>query len=595
VQGRRRRLLSPLDASFLYFERPTQLLHVGSVAILDASVPFEDLVAAMDARIKPFRRYRQRPVRPFLDLGWPRWEEDPDFDVRRHVRHVAVPPPGGERELHELVDTLFAVPLDRERPLWELYAIDGLADGRSALLWKIHHCMIDGVSGAQLLETMADGTPLAPRLPRPRPGPFEQARAAAEAVRAALAPAALRERMADAFEAAGTIVSMLRHPSPSPPFDGPLSDRRRIVWAAFPLDALLTVRGAAGCKVNDVVLAVIAGALRRYVLRRGALDRAPWVRALVPVSLRGAAEHLKLGNLVSAMFPVLPLDEPDPAERLRRIAAEMGSLKDRGQARASALVLGLAGVLSAPVSALLGRLMPCQTTCNTVITNVPGPREPVVLLGRRILDVHPIVPLFMGMGLEFAVMSYTNRLSICANADARLVPDAHLLPDDLRDSFAELVGACGARPDTAAAAPLPGGLRVADLMVERVIAVGPGDSVPEAYRLMRACRIRHLPVVGPAGELLGVVSHRDLVAAGPSSLLGRPEEERVRLLAWACVGDLMETHVSTASPEEPAAEAGRRLVRYKIGCLPVVDARGGLAGIVTEEDFLRWATERMAG
>jgi CBS domain-containing membrane protein len=226
-----------------------------------------------------------------------------------------------------------------------------------------------------------------------------------------------------------------------------------------------------------------------------------------------------------------------------------------------------------------------------VCTNVPGPRETCHLLGRRILEVHPIVPLFEGLGLEFAIMSYAGQLSICATVEPHLVPDADDIPGYLRASAEELHAAltAGERPEPArlAASPL-----VADLMTADVIAIGPADSLAKAHALMRAKRIRHLPVV-QYGRLAGLVTHRDLLAVSSSSIIMPGEEDRVRLLELVRAADVMETHVSVAAPDDPAAGAGERMIRHKIGCLPVVGRDGRVAGIITEEDFLRWATVHM--
>src|SRR5262249_41859367 len=268
---------------------------------------------------------------------------------RRHLRHVAVPPPGGDRELHELVDSLFATRLDPRHPLWETYLIDGLVRGQSAILCKVHHSMIDGVSGAQLLEAMADPTPHAPPHSSPHALP---ARTLRESVR----PAALIDTGRDLLRAGGILGSFFLESVPRLPFNGPISDARRIVWASFPLDDFLSMRGAAGCKVNDVVLAVIAGAIRRHLPAAGtSLDglRPP---ALGPVSLRRADDHMTLGNLVTSMFPRLPVDLADPVDRLRHVAEEMRTLKAQGQPRAAGLAMQLFGALPAPVSALLARL-----------------------------------------------------------------------------------------------------------------------------------------------------------------------------------------------------------------------------------------------
>ncbi|HXJ33774.1 MAG TPA: wax ester/triacylglycerol synthase family O-acyltransferase [Candidatus Eisenbacteria bacterium] len=580
--------LSPLDAAFLYLERPHQLMHVGCVALLDGPIPFDRFAVAMAERVGRIRRYRQRPVRPFLDLTWPRWEDDAAFDVRRHLRHVAVPAPGGEDEVHRLVDTLFATPLDDRRPLWETYLVDGLAGGRAAILCKVHHAMIDGVSGAQVLEAMADPVPVAADA-RPRP---QGAAPALPSALAALSPQALLATARDAVEAASTFGSMIVQPSSTLPFNGPITDARRIVWASFALDDFLAIRGTVGCKVNDVVLAVIAGALRRYLHAKGVRSDGLRVRTLVPVSVRRPEDHMSLGNLVTSMFPTLPIDVADPIARLTRMSDEMGRLKERGQPRATALTMQLMGLLPAPVNAFLARILPDGSPLNTVCTNIPGPREPRQILGRQITEVHPIVPLFSGMGLEFAILSYAGRISISAAAEANLVPDAAEIPGHLHASLQELRDALGIetgpRPEIAAAGPLVG-----ELMRSRVVTIGPGESLATAYHLMRTHRIRHLPVTTEQGRLIGLVSHRDLLAATSSSLLMN-EEKRVRLLGLARVVDVMETHVVVANASAPAAESGERMIRHKIGCLPVVEAEERLVGIVTEEDFLRWATTHMA-
>jgi WS/DGAT/MGAT family acyltransferase len=593
-----RRRLSPLDAAFLYFEKPHQRLHVGCVAVLDGSVGFPAFGVAMGERLGAVARYRQRPVRPLLDLDWPRWEEDPAFDVQRHLHHVAVPGPGGEAELHALVDRLFATALDEAHPLWETYLIDGLAGGRSALLCKVHHSMIDGVSGAQLIEVMSDGergrshaSPATATIPRG--GRVLEALSTVRTIlRTAASPRAVLAHARDALDAARTLAPLFLEPVSDLPFNGRLTDVRRIVWASFALDDFLAMRGVEGCKVNDVVLAVIAGALRRYVEGCGVPSAGLRMRTLVPVSVRRSEDHLTLGNLVSSLFPTLPVDVAEPVERLRRVAAEMRHLKEQGQARATGWTMQLAGALPAPVSALLGRLLPENPLINTVCTNVPGPREACQILGRSIVDVHPIVPLFQNMGMEFAILSYAGRLSITAVVDPHLVPDADTIPALLQDEAAALGRALGLGAARRPSPPTPG-LRVADLMTRDVLTIGQDESLVTAYALMQERRIRHLPVVDPGGRLVGLVTHRDLLAASSSSLGDPGADTRVRLPAWARARDVMETHLSLSAPDDPAVATGERMIRHKIGCLPVVGPDARLAGIVTEVDFLRWATAHM--
>ena len=608
------RRLSPLDAAFLYYEKPHQRLYVGCVALLEGPVPFPAFATAMTERLGAIRRYRQRPLRPLLDLDWPRWEDDPAFDVRRHLRHVAVPPPGGDEELHELVDTLLGAPIDDAHPLWENYLIDGLAGGRAALLCKVHHAMIDGVSGAQVLEAMADPAergpldgivpsrdgdgltvfPAASEVSRrhAEAAPFVPFSRLRRALRAAASPRTLLGRARDAVTAASTLAPLVLEPISDLPFTGRLSDARRVVWASFRLDDFLAIRGAAGCKVNDVVLAVIAGTIRRYITARGIEADRLRVRTLVPVSIRRAEEHMTLGNLVTSLFPTLPVHIGDPVERLRRIAADMRGLKEQGQAQAAGALMQFLGALPAPFNALLGRIFPDRALISTVCTNVPGPREACRLLGRRIVEVHPIVPLFQNMGMEFAIMSYGGRMSISAAADPHLVPDADTIPSHLTASLDELRAALDVAraPEATAAAAGP---RVDELMTRDVITIGWEDTLATADALMGAQRIRHLPVVDRAGRLAGLVTQRDLAAAAPSSLTHRSPDERARLLAATRAVEVMETHLCVTMPSESAAEAGERMIQHKIGCLPVIDAQARLAGIVTEEDFLRWATAHM--
>lgn len=585
--------LSPLDAAFLYFERPLQRLHVGCVAMLDGTLPFPALVDAVGPRLAAIPRYRQRPVRPPLDLAWPRWEDDPHFDLRRHFRHVGVPAPGGMAELHEVVDTLFATPLDDQHPLWETYLIDGLADHRAALLCKVHHAMIDGISGTQVLEAMADERPrpAANGTPAPAAQPPAATGRPSSILRALASPRALLGRARDALAAAATLSPMLWEPISALPFNGPVTDARRIVWASFPVEDFLAMRGAFGCKVNDLVLAVVTGALRRWVEARGMRPEGLRVRTLVPVSVRRPEDHLTLGNLVTSMFPTLPIGIADPIERLRAVSAEMCALKEKGQAQASGVILSLLGAAPAPLAALLGRLMPEKGLLNTICTNVPGPRETCHLLGRRIVEIHPIIPLYQQMGAEFAILSYAGTLSITAAVDPTLVPDADAIPGHLEAAVEELRAAL--RPRAPAPEPVRTAPRVGDLMSSPVIALRPHERLTTAWTTMRRHRIRHLPVVDEAGRLVGLVTHRDLLSASSSSIVADSEEDRVRLLGWARVADVMETHLSVARPDEDAAHAGDRLVRHKIGCLPVVEGDGRLVGVVTEEDFLRWATAEM--
>ena len=601
--------LSPLDAAFLYLERPTEPLHVGALAVLEGTVPFDAFSDALASRLGALRRYRQRPERATLDWHAPAWVDDRAFDARRHIRRVEVPAPGDDAALHALVDRLFASSCDPAAPLWETYLIDGLSGGRAAILTKVHHCMVDGVSGAKVLEVMTEGAPgddvaVAPSATAPSKRASGALAALADAVAGigstlatAVSPREALARTRAALAAAGAVAALGREPVRPLPFNGTLGAARRIRWAHFLLDDFLAMRGKAGCKVNDIVLAVIAGALRAYLVGRGDASPSGVVRALVPVNVRGSEDALALGNRVSAMVASLPIDEADPIERLRRVVANMRDLKERGQSRALETALDVAGAVPAAAAPLVVRLASLRPLVNTVCTNVPGPREQRHVLGRRILEIHPIVPLALDIGMSFAIMSYAGGLSICLNSDPRLVPDVERLPRLLAASTDELrtrLGVDVAAPPRPRAAAPAGAPTVGELMSREPVTVGPHATLGEAWIVMRERRIRHLPVVDGAHRLLGLVTHRDLLAAAQSSLTFAREEERVRILGRSTVEDIMETHLSTTTPAERAAAAGQRMVRHKIGCLPVLGDDGTVIGIVTEEDFLRWAADRMA-
>ncbi len=415
--GRYEERLSPLDAAFLYLEQPTELLHVGAVSIVEGSVPFESFAALVSERLGALRRYRQRPVRPLLDLITPAWEEDPRFDPRQHVRPVIVGAPAGDAELGRVVDELFARRLDANRPLWEIYLLQGLAGGHSAILSKVHHCMIDGVSGSHILELMSDPTAepdagLPARqagLPAPHSAPQDRwiRRGVRTAIAVAGKPSLVLAGARHAAGAAGLIADLLRDPIQPMPFNGRLSGARRIVWTSFPLEDFLAMRGAAGCKVNDVVLAVITGALRRYLPPGKVAGYGSRLRALIPVSIRRDDEYLALGNRVSLMFAHLPIGVTDPLDRLRCVAEEMQRIKERGQRQAFDAILAFSGMLPTAVGSVLTRLSGGGTRpiVHTVCTNIPGSRERRYVLGRPIVDIHPIVPLAAGIGLGFAILS----------------------------------------------------------------------------------------------------------------------------------------------------------------------------------------------
>jgi CBS domain-containing protein len=466
--------------------------------------------------------------------------------------------------------------------------------------------MIDGVSGVHVLELLTDGAGDHAEAASAANGRGAPAPAAdddgwlASALGAAVHPRRTLARVQEAVRAGSALAGLALAPGAAFPWNGPIGPERAVRWQTFELDHLRAMRAAAGCKINDVALAISAGALRSLL---PAESRTPGrrARALVPVDVR-PPDDLTLGNRFSGRFASLPVDVADPRERLRLLGDEMqGQKKVRG-VQPFDVALAVAGTLPAAVAPWVVRLNGQRPIVHTVCTNVPGPREPRRVAGVDVLAIHAVVPLAAGVGLGFAMLSYAGTFSIVATADPALVPEVDRVPDALAAAADELAVSLGIAPARvpAAAAVAPAAVQAAgavttvgDLMTRAVATITPETHLNEVWSLMRSRRVRHVPVVDAGGSLCGLVSHRDVLAALPSSL-GTRSGRGTGLLAfgWAEARDIMETHLSTATADEPARAAGRRMASQKIGCLPVVGARGELVGLLTETDLVRWATER---
>jgi diacylglycerol O-acyltransferase len=456
--------MTALDAAFYHLERAGQLLHVGGIYTLDGPLDYDRTLAHLSDRLHLVPRYTQRVVPVPLNLGHPTWEPARGFDIRNHVVRHVLRPPGDTEQLRNLASRLFAEPLDRAFPLWQLHQIDGYRGDRSAMLAKVHHCMIDGVSGVQLLEVLFDVTPT-PQVPPPAPEagsalplPRPSAQAwralvdgAATAVDGLRALGGLLRRPADAWseltETVASLSEVLRvmlAPIPPTPFNGFVGSLRRIEWTIFSLNEVKAVKNRLGGTVNDVILATISGALRRYLEDRGWNPDRVELRAMCPVNVRAAAEHLKLGNRVSAMMAPLPVGILDPLERLRQVRAAMEQLKRSGESARMERVMRLLSYVPAPVQHQLGWVQ--SMPVNTICTNVPGPAVSLFFQGRRLDTMVPIVPLAQGVGLAFAILSYADTITIGANLDPGLITDGERIAVHLRASFEELRGLAGVEP-----------------------------------------------------------------------------------------------------------------------------------------------------
>jgi WS/DGAT/MGAT family acyltransferase len=444
--------LSGLDRSFLALEGETAHMHIGATLVFDggslvSSSGGVDLARMRDytaARIHDLGRYRQRLAEAPVtrDLFW---VDDPDFDIARHVHHMRLPAPGGDVELREIVGHLIAQPLDRGRPLWELWLIEGLAGGRFAVLTKTHHCLVDGVGAVDLLARLLSPTPsdVIPEAPpfRPRP-PGSLRLLTRDLVRAATRPArmarALREvRDGDALGAVGESLSGYRLTSRLP-INHPIGRARRVDWCSMSLEELRGVRQRLGGTLNDLVLAIATSALRSFLLQRelkvGALD----VRALVPVSVRDA-DARDPGNQIAMWLVDLPVEEADPRLRFEQIRSVTRELKRSSKTKAAAALARVSNWTSTTLMSRAARLLPLARPFNLLITNVPGPQLPLYLLDAKLEAGYPQAPLFVDQGLAVALFSYNGQMFWGLNADRDLVPDLELFRAALLAGCDELV------------------------------------------------------------------------------------------------------------------------------------------------------------
>ncbi|MHA6783750.1 WS/DGAT/MGAT family O-acyltransferase [Pseudonocardia saturnea] len=453
--------LSPLDASFLFAEHDGAAMHVGGVMTFDPPEHFDvdGFVALIGRRLGLVPRYRQKVREVPGRLGLPVWVDDPDFDLAYHVRRSALAAPGTEEVLHELVGRLLSRRLDRSRPLWEIYLVEGLADGRLAVVTKTHHAMVDG------LATMDIGAVLLDLTPEPRETPDDDWHPAREPWGVELAASAVLDTMRRpqlALDATGRILGDVRYAAstigrtveavldtgrtaartrPVHPLNAVTGSQRRYGTARTPLAEHRAVRKAHGGTVNDVVLAVVAGALRRWMISRGEpLTHDTSVRALVPVSVRARA-GAGAGNSISAYFVDLPVAEEDPVARLSAVRGAMEAHKRGGRAVGAARLIGLVGLAPPVVHSVAVRLTSqfSSQLYNVLITNVPGPPRPLYALGARMLDMFPIVPLAGGQAVAIGVTSYDGHMHYGLTADRDAMPDVAVLADALRESLAELV------------------------------------------------------------------------------------------------------------------------------------------------------------
>ncbi len=475
--------LSGVDAAFLYLERKEIPLNIASVSLFDGPIPFDRLVAHIESKLPLIPRYRQIVVAPPWNLAYPVWEYDPHFDISRHILRVKLDPPGGEAELEALAGRILGQVMDRSKPLWDIHLVEGLNDGRGALIARVHHALADGISGAALLKVMLDPSPEgspAPRIPPVRrPQALPPNRSLPETVSGAvhrilenllvaeagfldLAQSLVSGSMDRGLQGLVSVLPEFAASVERLPFNRPCGGERKFCWTEFDFSDVQAIRASAGGTVNDVILSVLTLALARYVKLHKESVTNRFVRVVVPVNVRGDGRADALGNRISFLPVALPMDVRDPVRMLQAVALRMEIMKSARAADLVALLSSCLQATPAPVQALFWQAIPLLTLpvplFNIICTNVPGSRVPLYVAGRRMLTSYPHVPTGYELGIGVAVQSYDGRLFFGLTADAQVASDVHRLRDLLRVAFEDLCRAAGvkrASPRAASAARAP--------------------------------------------------------------------------------------------------------------------------------------------
>nr|WP_221243012.1 wax ester/triacylglycerol synthase family O-acyltransferase [Conexibacter arvalis] len=458
--------MTAVDASFLHQEDAASHMHIGAVTIFEGPPPpFSAVLDHIRGRLRFVPRYRQKLAYPPLDSGRPLWVDDPTFNLEYHVRHSALPAPGSEQQLYRLAARITSQQLDRSKPLWECWFVEGLEDDRFALIFKTHHALVDGVSGVDLATVLFDLQPMPPRLdpepepwqPRPEPTSAELVAAgvaglaktavdvASKALAAATNPSGAVDALREAAEGIGEIVWAGLNPAPETPLNVPIGPHRRYAIVRNQLDDFRYVKGVFGGTVNDVVLAVISGALGRWLRSRGIRTEGLELRALVPVSIRGEQGRHQLGNQIVLMRGPLPVYIKDPVARLRFVKEAMDGLKESKQAVGAKVLADVQQLAPPTVLAQASRIQFSTRLFNLLTTNVPGPQFPLYVLGRELQDLFPVAFLPKNHSLAIAIMSYNGRVNFGLLGDYDALPDVDLIADGVADGLAELKRAAQAK------------------------------------------------------------------------------------------------------------------------------------------------------
>jgi WS/DGAT/MGAT family acyltransferase len=451
--------MSTLDAGFFFAEHPNVPMHLGALAVFEGPAPsYQELADRCLTKLPAVRRYHQVVRTAPLQMFRPVWADDEHFDIGNHVRRATVPRPGRPPELHSLAGQIYAQPLDRCRPLWEAWLLDGIEAGRWAILFKVHHCMVDGIGGADLMTALFDLRPDAGPQAQPAAWKLQPWPALADTLAGGLrdavtrplqvlagVPGLIRQRLPTGGDVAAFATGLasgaqrLTVPSASC-LNGPIGPGRRCAWTTASLTSVKQICAVFGCTVNDVLLAAITRGFRDLLKERGELSEGLIVRSLVPISIRCTSEEGEVTNRLSAVLANLPVSERDPVRRLAMLSEQMDQIKRTRQAAGPELITQLLG--AAPPSLLMlgtrAAFQIPQPLVQTVTTNVPGPPFPLYVLGRKMLQAHPYVPIGDNVQIAIAIFSYLEELSFGVTADSNAAADVDILEPGIHRGLAEL-------------------------------------------------------------------------------------------------------------------------------------------------------------
>jgi diacylglycerol O-acyltransferase len=464
--------LSAPDVSFLTNESSSSHMHVGGILIFEGPPPsYEDLKEHVSSRLHLVPRFRQKLAYPPAPTGRPFWVDDPAFNLEYHVRHSALPAPGSEEQLRKMAGRVFSQQLDRTKPLWELWLVQGLTRKRFALVTKTHHALVDGVSGVDIATVLFDLKPVPEPsepdhdwVPNPEPSGAQLlakdveglARTPLRALRrlesAVEHPRKTAEQVGEALEGVGEIGWAFANPAPKVPLNVPIGSHRRYAWVRSDLSRFKRIKDAFGGTVNDVVLAVVAGALRSWLHGRGIRSEGLELRAQVPVSVRGTDERGQLGNRLVAMRAPLPVYIDEAAARLAAVTREMDGLKQSKQALGAEVISRFNDFAPPTLLAQAARVNFSTRLFNVVVTNVPGPQVPLYVLGRELQDCFPVGFLPPNQALFIAIMSYNGGINFGLLADYDSMDDVELVGNGIEAAIAELDAAASEAQEREAAA-----------------------------------------------------------------------------------------------------------------------------------------------